>query len=49
MNDFARAAQFGLSTSSLEEVLRDIGAKRYHNKHPLHGKMTSGALSKRQL
>jgi pyrroloquinoline-quinone synthase len=49
MNDFARAAQFGLSPSGLESVLREVGTRRYHNKHPLHAKMTSGALSKTQL
>lgn len=49
MNDFARAAQFGLTPSALEDVLRGVGETRYHNKHPLHGQMTSGALSKRQL
>lgn len=49
MNDFSHAARLGLSPSGLEAVLRDVGAKRYHNKHPLHAKMTSGALSKKQL
>jgi pyrroloquinoline-quinone synthase len=49
MNDFSRAAQFGLSPNALETVLRDVGARRYHNKHPLHAKMTSGVLTKRQL
>lgn len=49
MNDFASAARHGLTPSDLEGILRDIGAARYHNRHPLHHKMTSGALSKGQL
>lgn len=49
MNEFADAARGGLSPEALEAVLREIGASRYHNRHPLHHQMTSGALSKAQL
>ncbi len=49
MNEFADAAQGGLSSEALEKVLRDVGASRYHNRHPLHHQMTAGALSKEQL
>lgn len=49
MSDFSQAAKDGLTASALEQVLRDVGAARYHNRHPLHHKMTSGALSKTQL
>jgi pyrroloquinoline-quinone synthase len=46
---FSDAARGGLTQSGLEDVLRQVGALRYHNRHPLHHKMTSGALSKGQL
>lgn len=49
MSDFSQAARDGLTPTALEQVLRDVGAARYHNRHPLHHKMTSGALSKTQL
>ena len=49
MNDFASAARRGLTPSGLEDILREIGAARYHNRHPIHHKMTLGALSKGQL
>ncbi|MDQ0323298.1 pyrroloquinoline-quinone synthase [Pararhizobium capsulatum DSM 1112] len=49
MNEYADAAQGGLAPDTLETVLRDIGASRYHNRHPLHRMMTSGSLSKEQL
>lgn len=49
MNEFADAATGGLTPAELENVLRKVGASRYHNRHPLHHKMTSGTLSKGQL
>ena len=49
MTDFSTAARDGLTPADLEDVLRQVGASRYHNRHPLHHKMTSGALSKGQL
>lgn len=49
MNEFAEAARDGLAPQALENILRDVGAARYHNRHPLHHKMTSGLLSKTQL
>ncbi|MDX3924519.1 MAG: pyrroloquinoline-quinone synthase PqqC [Shinella sp.] len=49
MSEFSRAAQDGLRPAALEAVLRDVGSARYHNRHPLHHKMMSGALSKGQL
>lgn len=49
MNAFADAARGGLGPAALEKVLREVGASRYHNRHPLHHKMTAGALSKLQL
>ncbi|MCB5204936.1 pyrroloquinoline-quinone synthase PqqC [Neorhizobium sp. T786] len=49
MNEFADAASGGLTPTELENVLRKVGASRYHNRHPLHHKMTSGTLSKGQL
>lgn len=49
MNEFADAARNGLSPAALESVLREVGAVRYHNRHPLHHKMTAGLLSKAQL
>jgi pyrroloquinoline-quinone synthase len=49
LNEFADAAKGGLSPEGLEKILRDVGASRYHNRHPLHHQMTAGALSKEQL
>ncbi|MFC6489769.1 pyrroloquinoline-quinone synthase PqqC [Nitratireductor sp. GCM10026969] len=49
MTDFANAAQNGLSARELEEVLRQVGAERYHNRHPFHRLMTEGALTKGQM
>ncbi len=49
MNDFHAAARNGLSTTELEAVLRQVGAERYHNRHPYHHQMTCGALSKGQM
>lgn len=49
MSDFHDAAGGGLSKSELEAVLRQVGAERYHNRHPFHHRMTSGALSKVEM
>ncbi|TIN52666.1 MAG: pyrroloquinoline quinone biosynthesis protein C, partial [Mesorhizobium sp.] len=40
MSDFRDAAKGGLSTNALEAVLRQVGAERYHNRHPFHHRMT---------
>jgi pyrroloquinoline quinone biosynthesis protein D len=39
----------GMSPAALEEALRAIGAKRYHNLHPLHRLMFEGRCTKAQL
>lgn len=44
MNEFADAALSGLTSDALEGILREISLARYHNRHPLHHKMTSGQL-----
>ncbi|MET3577220.1 pyrroloquinoline-quinone synthase [Mesorhizobium robiniae] len=49
MSDFHDAARNGLSSSELEAVLRQVGAERYHNRHPFHHRMTSGALSRTEM
>ena len=49
MSDFHDAARHGLSAADLEVVLRQVGAERYHNRHPFHHRMTSGALSKGEM
>jgi len=49
LSDFSNAARGGLSPVELEEVLREVGASRYHNRHPFHHQMTSGALTKGQI
>ncbi len=49
MNEFADAARNGLTPAELEKLLREIGLARYHNRHPLHHRMTAGKLSKAQL
>ena len=38
-----------LSADDLEARLRNVGAERYHNKHPFHLLMNKGGLSKGQL
>ncbi|AGB45117.1 coenzyme PQQ biosynthesis protein C [Mesorhizobium australicum WSM2073] len=49
MSDFHEAAKDGLSRSEFEAVLRQVGEERYHNRHPFHHSMTSGALSKAEM
>lgn len=49
MSEFADAARGGLTPDALEAVLRKVGASRYHNRHPLHHKMTSGLLTREQM
>ncbi|WP_274628881.1 pyrroloquinoline-quinone synthase PqqC [Arvimicrobium flavum] len=49
MIGFHDAARNGLSAVELEAVLRQVGAERYHNRHPYHHRMVSGALSKQEL
>ena len=39
----------GLSAEQLEELLREIGAQRYHNLHPFHKLLHGGRLSKGQV
>ena len=34
---------------SWKRVLRQVGAERYHNRHPFHHRMMSGALSKGEM
>ena len=38
-----------VSPARLEEMLRAIGAERYHNRHPYHARMRDGDLSKGEL
>jgi pyrroloquinoline-quinone synthase len=38
-----------LSPASLEERLREIGAERYHDRHPFHHLMRNGQLTRGQL
>ena len=38
-----------LSPEGLEAALREIGAERYHDKHPFHHLLHAGALSKGQV
>ncbi len=38
-----------LSADELEAKLRDIGARRYHNRHPFHTLLHSGRCSKGQV
>jgi pyrroloquinoline-quinone synthase len=47
--DFATAAKRGLSPAELEAVLRQVGAERYHNRHPYHHRMTGGDLTKGEM
>jgi pyrroloquinoline-quinone synthase len=49
VSDFHDVARNGLSTAELEAVLREVGAERYHNRHPYHHRMTGGDLSKGEL
>ncbi|MGH6862512.1 MAG: pyrroloquinoline-quinone synthase PqqC, partial [Phyllobacterium sp.] len=49
MTDFGKVARNGLSAAKLEEVLREVGAARYHNRHPYHHQMVSGGLTKAQM
>src|SRR5579871_755812 len=39
----------GFSPLQLEEALRMVGAKRYHNLHPFHKLLHDGKLSKAQV
>jgi len=38
-----------MSARELEAALRQVGAERYHNRHPYHHRMVAGALSKGEL
>ncbi|QDH16867.1 pyrroloquinoline-quinone synthase PqqC [Swingsia samuiensis] len=38
-----------LTPDQLEERLRQIGAERYHNRHPFHRKLHDGLLTKQQV
>ena len=49
MRDFHDAAEGGLSAGELEALLRQVGAERYHNRHPFHYRMTSGTLSRAEM
>lgn len=49
MTDFHNYARNGLTGDELEQVLRQIGEERYHNKHPHHAYMMEGKMSKLQL
>lgn len=49
VTSFHNAAAGGLSPQQLEDVLRQVGAERYHNRHPFHRLMTEGTLSKGQM
>lgn len=49
MSGFHDAAGNGLSPQRLEGVLRQIGAERYHNRHPFHRRMVGGGLSKGEM
>jgi pyrroloquinoline-quinone synthase len=49
VSGFHDAARNGLSQDELEAVLREVGALRYHNRHPYHHRMTAGELSKGEL
>ena len=49
MSKFGNAARDGLSPADLEKVLREVGAERYHNRHPYHHQMVNGTLTKGQM
>lgn len=38
-----------MSETELETALRDLGAARYHNRHPFHKLLHGGQLNKRQV
>src|SRR4028118_286801 len=45
----SRSANGTLSASRLEAALRDIGARRYHNRHPFHHLLHTGKLDRDQV
>jgi pyrroloquinoline-quinone synthase len=49
VTDFSNVVRDGMTAIELEDMLRQVGAARYHNRHPLHHKMTAGTLSKGQM
>jgi len=49
VSDFHDIAKNGMSPSDLEAALRQVGAERYHNRHPLHHRMTAGDMSRGEL
>jgi pyrroloquinoline-quinone synthase len=49
LSKFGNAARDGLSPADLERVLREVGAERYHNRHPYHHQMVNGTLTKGQM
>ena len=49
MSDFHEAAREGLTPPQLETVLREVGAERYHNRHPYHHRMVAGTLTRGEL
>lgn len=49
MSDFSDAAKDGLSTAQLEAVLREVGAERYHNRHPYHHRMVGGDMTRGEM
>ena len=49
MSDFHDIAKDGMSPAELEAALRQIGSERYHNRHPLHHRMTGGDMSRGEL
>ncbi len=49
MSDFHDIAKDGMSPAELEAALRQIGSERYHNRHPLHHRMTGGEMSRGEL
>jgi pyrroloquinoline-quinone synthase len=46
---FHEAAKDGLSAIQLEAVLREVGAERYHNRHPFHRLLHGGRLNRSQV
>jgi pyrroloquinoline-quinone synthase len=49
VSDFHDVVRDGLSAEELETVLRQVGAERYHNRHPFHHRMVAGTLSKVEM
>ncbi|TKT76293.1 pyrroloquinoline-quinone synthase PqqC [Aquamicrobium sp. LC103] len=49
MTNFHDVAHDGLTPAQLEAVVRQVGAERYHNRHPFHHEMTAGRLSRLQM